>query len=223
VLYIATNGNSGSPNRFEDNCGGIGTDCSASTFTSQLGYAGENWGLAVAYNYSRPQPGQGGAFGVGLYGGNATPLAVLGSQLSDSINSYSVSGYWQPRNTGWIPSISAGWGLNDHNSDTYDFIDGATTQSWYVGLQWDDVFLKGNSFGMAVGQPTFLTQSGDEAILEADDGNYAWEWWYKWQVTDNISVTPALFYLSVPYGQLQKGQGEKFDNFGGLVKTTFRF
>jgi carbohydrate-selective porin OprB len=92
-----------------------------------------------------------------------------------------------------------------------------------VGLQWEDVFLKGNSFGMAVGQPTFLTQSGDEAILEADDGNYAWEWWYKWQVTDNISVTPALYYLSVPYGQLQKGQGDKFDNFGGLVKTTFKF
>jgi hypothetical protein len=223
VLTIATNGNSGSPHKSEDNCGGIGTDCSASTFTTQLGYAAENWGLAVAYNYSRPQQGQGGEFGVGLYGGNATPLAVLGSQLSDSINSYSVSGYWQPSNSGWIPSISAGWGLNDHSSDTYDFIDGATTQSWYVGLQWDDVFLKGNSFGMAVGQPTFLTQSGDEDVLEADDGNYAWEWWYRWQVTDNISVTPALFYLSVPYGQLQKGQGEEFDNFGALVKTTFRF
>jgi carbohydrate-selective porin OprB len=81
---------------------------------------------------------------------------------------------------------------------------------------------------MAVGQPTFLTQSGDKDILEANDGNYAWEWWYKWQVTDNISVTPALYYLSVPFGQLQKGQGsgtngDGFDNFGGLVKTTFKF
>ena len=33
----------------------------------------------------------------------------------------------------------------------------ATTQSWYVGLQWADAFLKGNTLGMAVGQPTFVT------------------------------------------------------------------
>ena len=32
-----------------------------------------------------------------------------------------------------------------------------TTQSWYVGLQWADAFLKGNTLGMAVGQPTFVT------------------------------------------------------------------
>ena len=34
------------------------------------------------------------------------------------------------------------------------------------------------------------------------DGNYAWEWWYQFQVTDNISVTPAIYYLSRPYGDL---------------------
>ena len=107
---------------------------------------------------------------------------------------------------------------------TFDAVDGADTQSWYVGLQWTDVFWQGNDFGMAVGQPTFLTSSGDDDLLKADDGQYAWEWWYKFQVTDNISVTPALYYLSAPYGQLQKtGGDDTFTNFGGLVKTTFRF
>jgi hypothetical protein len=44
-------------------------------------------------------------------------------------------------------------------------------------------------------------------------------------VTDNISITPALFYLSRPVGQLQKGNSNSdgFDNLGGLVKTTFKF
>ncbi|MFM7648185.1 MAG: carbohydrate porin, partial [Cyanobium sp.] len=57
-----------------------------------------------------------------------------------------------------------------------------------------------------------------------NDGNYAWEWWYKFQVTDNISVTPAIYYLSAPLGQLQNDQSnETFSNFGGLVKTTFKF
>jgi hypothetical protein len=46
------------------------------------------------------------------------------------------------------------------------------------------------------------------------------------QVTDNISVTPALFYLSRPLGQETFKIGDRedtFSNFGGLVKTTFRF
>ena len=34
------------------------------------------------------------------------------------------------------------------------------------------------------------------------DGNYAWEFWYQFQVTDNISVTPAIYYLSRPLGDL---------------------
>ena len=64
----------------------------------------------------------------------------------------------------------------------------------------------------------------DVATTTPNDGNYAWEWWYKFQVTDNISVTPALYYLSAPLGQLQKDDnGRTLTNFGGLVKTTFRF
>jgi hypothetical protein len=111
--------------------------------------------------------------------------------------------------------------------DGFEF-DGATSQSWYVGLQWSDVFLKGNSAGMAVGQTTFVTAidldgngSSSQEDIFARDGNYAWEWWYKFQVTDNISVTPALFYLSRPLGTVN--QGNTFNQFGGLVKTTFKF
>ena len=108
-----------------------------------------------------------------------------------------------------------------------------------MGLQWDDVFLKGNKAGMAVGQQGFVTDidlagkrfdalaqglgknaSAAEKRL-ARDGQYAWEWWYMFQVTDNISVTPALFYLSRPLGAAT--QGMTFNQFGGVVKTTFKF
>jgi hypothetical protein len=202
--------------------GGIGNACSTQTGTVQVAYTQPNYGLAVAYNYS--------SGGAGLYGGNGTPLAVTGFALSSAVNSIGVSGYWQPSSSGWIPSISAGWGLNSHSADSTsagalaDVIDGAQTQSWYVGIQWTDVFIKGNALGMAVGQPTFLTQSGDDTALSPNDGNYSWEWWYKFQVTDNISVTPAIYYLSAPLGQLQRfGGSDGFNNFGGLVKTTFKF
>ncbi|MCP9917796.1 iron uptake porin [Cyanobium sp. ATX 6F1] len=210
--YVSANGNNGNPN-----VGGIGTDGAAQTGTAQIAYSGTNYGLAAAYTYTTPQGGI-----AGLYGGNGTPLANLGFALSDSVSSVGISGYWTPTSSGWVPSVSAGWGINSHSSDVAE-IDGAQSQSWYVGLQWSDVFIKGNAAGMAVGQATFLTKSGDDSILSANDGNYAWEWWYKFQVTDNISVTPAIFYLSAPLGQLQKANGDSFDNFGGLVKTTFKF
>jgi hypothetical protein len=213
--------------------GGIGNSCSAQTGTAQIAYSASNWGLAAAYTYS--------SGGAGLYSGNGTSLAFLTSALASSTSSVGVSGYWQPTSSGWIPSISAGWGINTNNfssnrtdalvANGLDPIKSATSQSWYVGLQWDDVFIKGNSAGMAVGQATFLTNldlRGSDP--NTYDGNYAWEWWYKFQVTDNISVTPALYYLSAPAGQLSKNvndpagtQGSSFTNFGGLIKTTFKF
>ena len=58
------------------------------------------------------------------------------------------------------------------------------------------------------------------------DGNYAFELWYKFQVTDNISVTPAIFYLSRPLvnatEDLSGYYDDQFNNFGGLVRTTFK-
>jgi hypothetical protein len=234
ISYVAANGDQGSPgfssNGTEVCGGGIGTSCSESTFTGQLGYGGDNFGLAVAYSLNRG--------GAGLYGGNGTPLAVAASQFAESTNSVGVSGYWTPISGGLFPSISAGWGISAYNGDGFEFastsisdtnwIDGARSQSWYVGLQWSDVFWKGNALGMAVGQPTFITKL-DNALPDSlnsntpNDGNYAWEWWYKFQVTDNISVTPAIYYLSAPLGALQKDENRSVTNFGGLVKTTFRF
>jgi len=49
---------------------------------------------------------------------------------------------------------------------------------------------------MAVGQPSFVTATRDGTTPQ--DGNYAWEWWYKFKVSDQISLTPTLFYLSNP-------------------------
>jgi carbohydrate-selective porin OprB len=75
-----------------------------------------------------------------------------------------------------------------------------------------------NSTNYSVPQPAGSLTGG----VTPNDGNYVWEWWYKFQVTDKISVTPALIYLSRPLGQ-QTPAGESFSQFGGLVKTSFRF
>jgi hypothetical protein len=225
--YVSGNAQSGSPSDDIEGCGGIGTDCAAQTFTAQVGYAASNWGAAVAYNYGN---------GVGVASG--TPLAVAASNAAPSNNSIGLSAYWQPSQSGWIPSFSVGWGITgmSQNDTAFNF-DGVQAQSWYVGMQWDDAFIKGNALGMAVGQATFIS-GGDQDYFSAisgnrtpQDGNYAWEWWYKFQVTDNISVTPALFYLSNPLGQIGyaitsadgKSGSAALTNFGGIIKTTFKF
>jgi len=250
--YVAFNGDNGTPGTTcvltgpGQTCnanniavgGGIGTSASQETGTLQVGYAGSNWGAAVAYNYSN---------GLGPAAGTPAAQAFVLTNIAggifntgfDSMNSVGLSAYWQPSKAGWVPSISAGWGINGYSSanTAFDF-DGIQSQSWYVGLQWADAFIKGNALGMAVGQPTFITSFGNNTDVKnafgntPQDGNYAWEWWYKFQVTDNISVTPAIFYLSNPLGEYGfainqatgvNGGSAALTNFGGIVKTTFKF
>ena len=73
---------------------------------------------------------------------------------------------------------------------------------------------------MAVGQAPFATSL--KGGVTPNDGNYIWEWWYKFQLTDNIGVTPALFYLSRPLGAITP-EGKSFQQLEGLIKTSFSF
>jgi hypothetical protein len=205
---VAANGDNGDPSS-----GGIATDGAGSTGTVQIGYTEEQWGVAATY--SRIQNGN----DLIPY---ATTFALESFSQPGLTHAFGFSGYWQPASAGWLPSISAGWGINGTQYDGDVDSDGlvATSQSWSVGLEWQDVAARGNALGMAVGQPTFATALNGGAT--PTDGNFAWEWWFKLQVSDAISVTPALFYLSRPDGQATPS-GRGFDQLGGLIKTTFRF
>ena len=125
-----------------------------------------------------------------------------------SSNSIALNAYWQPQDSGIVPSVSVGYGYNE--IDGTGSKKGATnSDSWFVGLQWSDVFAKGNSAGVAFGQPGNSENiSGDAQMLEI---------FYKYRVSDNISITPALFYIS---------NNQRFQNesaWGGVVQTTFKF
>ncbi len=212
VSYVAKNAQDGNPNT-----GGIMTDGGGGSFTAQIGGAGKQWGLTGAYRY--------GQCGTDIRSGTQYTYALSKLKCADlnggaATNSFAINGYWQPQDGGWVPSISASWGITGFTDGYEDLSNTQNAQSWMVGLQWEDVFIKGNSAGMAVGQQPFTTSTfnGDTPY----DGNYAWEWWYNFQVTDNISVTPALFYLSRPAGQ-NTPQGETFNAFGGVVQVGFKF
>lgn len=208
VSYVASNGIEG-----QGTIGGLGTKESGSSSSIQIGYAANSWGLAAMF--SAVQNG----FGVIPYGTNFTLKSL---QEPGNTSAFGVAGYWQPSQMGWIPSISAGWGVNNTNY-TDSIIDSnlvSTSQSWIVGLEWQDALRKGNSFGMAVGQPTFATSL--KGGTNPNDSNVVCEWWYKVEVTDRISLTPGLFYLSRPLGA-DTPSGKSFNQLGGLIKTRFSF
>jgi hypothetical protein len=207
--YVAANGDSG-----DSSAGGIGTAGSGASGSVQLAYGNERIGLAAIYTYLQPEnnfvPG-------------TTPFthSAIDHNGNARTNAFGLSGYLQPSSSGWLPSLSLGWGYNTTNYVAPQRAGSlSTSQSWMAGLQWTDLLVKGNDFGMAVGQPVFATAlKGSQA---PDDGGLVWEWWYKLQVTDNITIKPALIYLSRPLGQ-STPIGATFSQFGGLVKTSFRF
>jgi hypothetical protein len=205
--YVAANGQDSSDS------GGIGTSSSGSTASLQVGYAAEQWALAAMV--SAVQNGE----GVIPYGTNFTLTSFAAPGRTSA---FGLGGYWQPSQKGWLPSISAGWGINRTHYNNREEAEGlaSTSQSWSIGVEWDDAFRPGNNLGMAVGQPTFAT-----ALVGGgtpDDSNLVWECWYRWRASDQVSVTPALFFLSRPLGA-DTPAGRSFHQLGALVKTSFSF
>jgi len=206
--YVAANANVADPSQ-----GGIASAGAGGTGTVQAAYSAKNWGVAAIY--SAIQNGN----DLIVYGTNFTLNSFAEAGQTTALG---LSGYWQPLQPGWIPSISAGWGINSttYASEVESIGLVATSQSWSLGLEWQDVLRKGNALGLAVGQPTFATSLYGGGTPQ--DGNAVWEGWYRLQLTDSISVTPALFYLHRPLGQATPS-GESFNQLGGLIKTSFRF
>jgi len=167
-------------------------------------------------------------------------------------NSFALALAWQPKKNGTlVPSLNFGWGINAYSmtgasaprtsqQNVFNTTNGvnnqliasniSATQSWTVGLQWKDAFAKGNAAGMAVGQGTFVTATRNG--VDPQDGNYAWEWWYKFKMSDAISITPLLFYLSNPSSagtDVQRNPNQNAASatgagvFGGVIQTQFKF
>ena len=196
---------------------GVFDSNSGSNIMAQIGYKANQWGAAIGYRY--------GTTGSSMRDGNGPAAVTLGNlQYSNSI---AFNAYWQPAQTGWMPSISAGYGYNFVSNDNdYNPIGtgtaangGATSsKSWMVGFQWDNAFYKANAAGIAFGQPSYSTCTGSQC------NPWLVEWFYRIQATDNISITPALFYgSSVANAYGTNGAVSAYTGLGGVIQTTFKF
>ena len=188
--YVAQNG--------DDSETGVFDSDGALNFLAQVGYRAPQWGVGVGYRYgtegTRPR-----AYN-GLLGASG---ALVDGQESNAI---ALNAYWQPSESGWVPSVSAGYSYNGVSGAT----DATDSDSWFVGLQWNDAFVAGNAAGIAVGQAPSAETAGvsDATMLE---------FFYKFQVTDNISITPALFYVD------SNQRYQDSNKWGGVIQTKFTF
>ena len=182
---------------------------SAQNVLAQLGVKGQNWGAAVAYRY--------GSENAQLRDPNS-PSSSFFRRLGDgqSSNSVSLAGYWVPMDVKWLPSISAGGSYTNYTKG--ETRPSADIYSWMVGLQWNDVFVKGNQAGFAIGSPLYVTSSNATSASEQTPG-YMYQVHYKYQVTNNISITPAIFWIDNNYNDLNAGSS----TWGGVIQTMFKF
>ena len=190
VNYVAQNGDNS-----ED---GVFNEAGALNTLAQVGYKGQNWGIGAGYRYGTE------GTRVRTYNGlNGASGTLVPGQTS---NGYAINAYWQPEQSGWVPSISAGYGWNTVSGTPSAATD---SESWFAGLQWADVFAKGNSAGVAVGQAPTATDLEKSTMLEI---------FYKYQVSDNISITPAIIYASD-----NQRLTNNSSNWGGVIQTKFTF
>jgi hypothetical protein len=164
---------------------GVLTDQGSDDVTAQLAWVGDNFTLAAAYTTSD--------------GGNTTSDAN-----AEDFDAWGISAQYNLDN-GISLNAGMGWKTPEKENDASNIEDENT---WSVGVVWSDFGTEGNDLGLAIG-----TAEGHR-----DDSGYddplAYEVYYSMSVSDNITVTPAIFTI-------EKDGAD--DVSGGLVKTTFRF
>jgi hypothetical protein len=94
--------------------------------------------------------------------------------------------------------------------------------SYGVGLALPDLGKEGNLLGIYAGiEPTlrgFTANGTAQNVVGGRDNAYHVEGFYKYQLTDNISITPGIIWLSNP------GQNSGNDDAViGTIRTTFTF
>ncbi|NEP07625.1 MAG: carbohydrate porin, partial [Okeania sp. SIO4D6] len=112
-----------------------------------------------------------------------------------------------------------GWGgtlfarpEDDDDTDDITIITGALT------LAFPDLLKEGSLGGIIVGVPPIVTDGGDNDDLKDDDTSIHIEAFYRFQMNDNIAITPGVFVITNP------NHIEDNDTLWvGTLRTQFRF
>ena len=114
--------------------------------------------------------------------------------------------WWRPEETGTaVPSISLGYDSSDTQRP-----DSSSTNAYFVGLNWQDIFTPDDRIGAAFGQP--------QKWEDDDVDPFLYEVYYDYKVNDSMTLTPAFFG-----GTSKHSGGGEVEMTGVVLNTTFKF
>ncbi|MBF1988806.1 iron uptake porin [Fischerella thermalis] len=90
--------------------------------------------------------------------------------------------------------------------------------NWAVTLGFPDLGSKGSLAGIIVGMEPKVTSSSINEIDEDEDTSYHFEAFYQYQVSENITITPGVIWLTAP-----DHNSDNNDVIIGALRTTFSF
>ena len=186
-------------------------------------------------------------FGLGLtyingYHASGSPIYAEGrsrqSGQNGLVGSYTSNNPWVllDNNTGGIPMVTNSYGAEFSVRPSESFvINGGVTYtsaillgrgnadiwSYSLGLALPDLGKEGNVLGIYAGiQPTLkgIRASGVQRDRGRVDDVWHIEGFYKYQVTDNISITPGVVWVLSPNQDVRDES-----NIIGTLRTTFSF
>ena len=207
--YLAGNGTTSSAANPADTNGLLDGD---NTIFGQLSFQPSkafNIGLSYARTYQiAPTPGG------GLFKGTGSAFAnqPFGATRTDS-NNYAVQLNFKPSSQltlgGWAGYTVA------------DALDGSGRDAdifyWAATLGIKDFGKEGNLLGLIFGQPPKVTDGGGGVTKESGTTYHA-EGLYRFQVSDNIAVTPGLLVIFNP-----ENNNANDTEYVGTLRTTFTF
>jgi hypothetical protein len=111
---------------------------------------------------------------------------------------------------GWVSYIAQRF-INRGDGDVW---------TWAATLAFPDLGKEGSVLGFLVGmEPRLASISGTINGGRADrDTSLHIDAFYKYQLTDNISITPGIIWLTAP-----NEDDRNDDAFIGVIRTVFRF
>jgi TolA-binding protein len=133
--------------------------------------------------------------------------SVTGQSSASSSNSYGISAAIKPSD-----KLSLSGFVSYHDVTGFGANDDKEAWSYGAGLALPDFGKKGNVLGIFGGaQPYSLGATGRETPYQV-------EGFYKYRVSENVSVTPGVIWMTSP-GQNNTSN----DAFVGTLRTTFSF
>ncbi|NER08840.1 MAG: carbohydrate porin, partial [Okeania sp. SIO3C4] len=164
-----------------------------------LGYVRKYWGK----NNADISSGTGSFKTLDPFDGSPTTADNVGFQANWRVNDRIEVGGW----------FGTTWARPETNDD-----DDVIIMNGMFYVAFPDLFKEGNMGGIMVGVPPIVTDGGDDDSLEDDDTSLHIEAIYRFQLNDNISVSPGLFVITNP------NHDDSNDTIWvTTLRTTFRF